>query len=331
MRIEVSPHEGFVISDAPPPHRARAQQVLAARPELGELSDRNLGTFGWTVALVVIQLAITIVLVLWSAPWWAIVLVAWGVGAFINHALFVLIHEYAHELVFRSPDANRLGAIFANIAIVYPAAIGFRNFHLLHHRHLGVPGLDPDVPSEREARWIGNSRWKKALWVGMFWVVQGITRPMGVKSQRMIEPWAVFNGICMTAAMAPFVWFFGWWVPAYLFLSTAFALGLHPLGARWFQEHFVFSPGQETYSYYGPLNRLCFNMGYHNEHHDFPSVPWNHLPAIRAAAPEVYDRLYYHSSWTRLLGIIIFDRSFLPYRRVTRKPKDTDNPNFPLA
>ena len=101
--------------------------------------------------------------------------------------------------------------------------------------------------------------------------------------------------------MAPIVWFFGWLPVAYLFLSTAFALGVHPVGARWIQEHYVFREGQETYSYYGPLNKLSFNMGYHNEHHDFPQVPWSRLPKVRALAPEFYDHLYYHRSWTKLL------------------------------
>ena len=41
--------------------------------------------------------------------------------------------------------------------------------------------------------------------------------------------------------------------------------------------HAVF-PGQETNDYYGWLNRIQLNIGYHNEHHDFPSVPWNRLP-----------------------------------------------------
>ena len=58
---------------------------------------------------------------------------------------------------------------------------------------------------------------------------------------------------------------------------------------------------QETSSYYGPLNVVALNVGHHNEHHDFPSVPWNRLPAIRRAVPEVYDALSSHRSWTRLL------------------------------
>ena len=58
---------------------------------------------------------------------------------------------------------------------------------------------------------------------------------------------------------------------------------------------------QETFSYYGFLNAVTFNVGYRDGHHDFPSVPWNRLPQIRAAAPETYDHLSAHTSWTRLL------------------------------
>lgn len=48
--------------------------------------------------------------------------------------------------------------------------------------------------------------------------------------------------------------------------------------------------------------------------------PPQHLPAIRAAALQVYDGLYFHRSWTRLLATIVFDPSFTPYRRMIRRP-----------
>jgi sphingolipid delta-4 desaturase len=59
-------------------------------------------------------------------------------------------------------------------------------------------------------------------------------------------------------------------------------------------------------------------MGYHNEHHDFPQVPWSRLPAVRAAAPEFYDHLYHHRSWTKLLFHVLFNRKFRPDNRIVR-------------
>ena len=85
-------------------------------------------------------------------------------------------------------------------------------------------------------------------------------------------------------------------------MSTVFAIGLHPLGARWIQEHFALVPGQETYSYYGPLNKVSFNVGYHNEHHDIVTIPWSRLPQVRRIAPEFYDGLHSYTSWTSLLS-----------------------------
>ena len=322
MVADTAPKAAFTQSNSPVPHRQRAKEIIAAHPEVRRLFKRDRRSALWTALLVALQVAIGIGLAYVHAPWWAIVIVAYVVGAFANHALFVLIHDYSHNLVFRTSNANRLGSIVANVAIVFPAAIGFRKYHLLHHSYLGIPGLDADLPTFKEVQWVGNSWWRKTFWLSMFWAVQALLRPTTVKTIRTVDGWVLLNAVAMVAAMAPLVWFFGWWPVGYLFISTIFSLGVHPVGARWIQEHYVFREGQETYSYYGPLNKLSFNMGYHNEHHDFPHVPWSRLPAVRAAAPEFYDHLFHHPSWTKLLFHVLFNSEFQLHNRIVRPMPD---------
>ena len=82
------------------------------------------------------------------------------------------------------------------------------------------------------------------------------------------------------------------------------------MSARWLQEHFAFGPDQGTFDYYGPLNTLALNIGYHNEHHDFHEIPWTRLPQLKAMAPEFYDDLRCHRSWMALLVTFIFDPTY---------------------
>jgi sphingolipid delta-4 desaturase len=105
----------------------------------------------------------------------------------------------------------------------------------------------------------------------------------------------------------------------YLLAGSLLGMGWHPMAGHFVAEHFEFIKGQETYSYYGPLNYLAYNVGYHNEHHDFPKVPGRLLPKIREIAPEYYDNLPYYDSWTKVLLGFVFNHNMNQFCRVKRK------------
>jgi sphingolipid delta-4 desaturase len=141
-----------------------------------------------------------------------------------------------------------------------------------------------------------------------------------MKGIEVFNRWIALNLVVELSFLAAVTYYLGWGSFAYLALSSIFSIGLHPLGARWIQEHYVVHEKQETYSYYGPLNTIAFNVGYHNEHHDLMRVPWSRLPQVRAMAPEFYNHLYYHTSWTKLLLRFLWDQKLGLFCRVTRDP-----------
>ncbi|KAJ3255628.1 Sphingolipid delta(4)-desaturase DES1 [Boothiomyces macroporosus] len=96
---------------------------------------------------------------------------------------------------------------------------------------------------------------------------------------------------------------------------------LHPMAGHFIAEHYVFVEGYETYSYYGPLNLLAYNVGYHNEHHDFPRIPGSRLPLVRKIAPEFYNDLPQVKSWPMTIVNFILFPHISPYSRVKRHAK----------
>ncbi len=305
----------FVLTDEPNPHPRRAREILRRHPEVRALFGRHPASGLYIAALVGLQLAIAFVLK--DAGAIAIFLAAYLVGAVVSHALFVLIHDASHNLILRGSLKNRLLGILCNVGQGFPSAMSFRTYHLLHHSHLDEYAWDADLAFRSEARLVGNSPLRKALWLLVFAAIE-IVRPLRIDKQ-YAEPWVVVNTALILATDAAIWWLAGTPGLAYVLLSTFVGIGLHPLGARWIQEHYTFVPGQETYSYYGVLNRVAFNIGYHNEHHDLVRVPWVRLPQVKALAPEFYEPLYAHRSLTRVLMRWIFDPRLDLHTRITRE------------
>ena len=314
----------FLHSAAPEPHRGRTKQILSLHPEVRTLIGPSPTTFWYIAGLVGLQFAVARFVA--DRPVWLIVALAYTVGAFVSHGLFVMIHECAHRLVFRRRLPNILTGFVANLPLFVPGSFSFQKYHLKHHAHQGVYDLDADIPSLWEARLIGHSALGKALWLLLYPIFQGV-RSIRVKAVPPLDAWTLTNVAIQIGVNVAVYMLWGPRSFAYLALALFFSIGLHPLGARWIQRHYMVGEGdQETFSYYGKLNLLTFNVGYHNEHHDFPSIAWNRLPRIRAMAPEFYEDLAAHMSWTRLLFKFLFDPKLSLYSRMTRTSAAGDGP-----
>jgi sphingolipid 4-desaturase/C4-monooxygenase len=136
--------------------------------------------------------------------------------------------------------------------------------------------------------------------------------------------------------------------PFYYFVWSSFLAGsLHPCAGHFIAEHYFFSEIKtggteslseiksatnikkepspldslrppETYSYYGPLNILTYNVGLHNEHHDFPAIPWTRLPEVHRIAREFYEPLPCHRSWVWVIWTFVLDKNVGLWCRVKR-------------
>jgi sphingolipid delta-4 desaturase len=308
----------FFFSDESEPHRIRTRNILKEKPEIRNLIGKNPYTFFAILFLVGLQ--VTLAWLLRDSSWWAILGVAYLVGAFADHALFVMIHECSHNLLFKKKSHNTLAAILSNLPQVFPSAVHFARYHIKHHSFQGIYELDADLPNKAEARLINNYFIGKIVWL-LFYPFFQTLRTSRLKEIAFMDGWVALNLVLSIAFDVAIIYFFGWTSFFYLLSSFFFSVGLHPLGARWIQEHYLTKGEQETYSYYGPLNTVAFNVGYHNEHHDFPSIPWNKLPKIRESAPRYYNSLTYHMSWTKLFFRFLFDKEISLYHRVVRNKR----------
>ncbi|KAG2420657.1 dihydroceramide delta(4)-desaturase [Aspergillus terreus] len=328
------------------PHRSRRQAIIKAHPEVTKLCGPEPLTKYVVLGVVSLQICCAYLLRNTSMLDWRFIATAYVIGATANQNIFLAIHEISHNLAFRSPMANRLLAIFANLPIGLPYSAAFRPYHLTHHKSLGVAGLDTDLPTAVEA-FLLDSLLGKAFFC-TFQILFYALRPMFVYSPPF-TPIHVLNLLVQFSfdyaltrlsgdSLQPLL---------YLLLSSFLAGSLHPCAGHFIAEHYFFSrvdhgtepiaeqnnpkktekktdhpldalPPPETYSYYGPLNFFTYNVGLHNEHHDFPAVPWTRLHELHRIAAEFYEPLPCHRSWVWVIWTFILDKNVGMWCRVKR-------------
>ena len=253
-----------------------------------------------------------------DAPWWKVIAMAYLVGGIASHALTLAIHEISHNLAFDSLWANRALGYVGNFPLVFPYSVTFKRYHMEHHRLQGDDTYDADIPTYTEARILSNPVGK--IFFLIFQVLFYALRPTLVSPKSLTKP-ELLNYVTQISYVAAMLYFNGPGAIVYLLVCMLLGLGLHPIAGHFIAEHYVFVPGWETYSYYGPVNWAIFNVGYHNEHHDMPRIPGSRLYRLREIAPEFYEHLPYHTSYIRVLWDFLTRDDLQLWSRVRRSTK----------
>ena len=212
-------------------------------------------------------------------------------------------------------------------------------------------GLDTDLPTALEAFFL-DSLLGKAFFC-TFQIFFYALRPMFIYSPPFtsIHVLNLIVQLSFDYALSRFC--NGSLQPLLYFLLSSFLAGsLHPLAGHFVAEHYFFSNVKsggtesiielnnkrsrnndekkledhpinaltppETYSYYGPLNIFVYNVGLHNEHHDFPAIPWTKLPVLHRIARDFYEPLPCHRSWVWVIWTFVLDSGVGPWCRVKR-------------
>jgi len=304
----------FHVMDHNEPHAIRRRAILEKYPDIQKLFKREPYSSMFFVVLIhIIQIFMCYVIKNYEWSWGGVVLFALTIGAIFNHGLFVLYHDITHFNCFASTRNNQLAAIFTNLPQIIPSAVAFGRYHRDHHFYMGDPLLDPDIPTVIEINFFKTTL-RRLCFICLLPFFYAL-RPY-FKKPKSISPMEVLNIISCAIYGYLIYHFFTIKALIYLTASTYFGLSVHPVSAHVIAEHYEFNKSQDTYSYYGWLNWINFNMGYHVEHHDFPSVPWYNLPRVREIAPDFYNNLPTIDSYVKVILKYIFDGNIGPWARI---------------
>ncbi|MGE0706905.1 MAG: fatty acid desaturase [Planctomycetota bacterium] len=215
----------------------------------------------------------------------------------LQHHLLIMMHDGAHGLIHRRRWVNELASdVFCAIPFLTLTRF-YRAFHLAHHKHTGVRGLDPEVEMYESMSFRYEKRTPLRLTL-MFLAdlcfvnfVRYVGFLLRFTASRELKPGPrdVALNLAVWGPLAAAAIAFGFWQDVLLFWFVPYATftvliaKLHGYG-----EH----NGAEGPSEYDRTWEHEFGVvanyfiyplssGQHLEHHLFPRVPWYHLPALK--------------------------------------------------
>ncbi len=279
------------------PERLEAQDVR-------RLSALSAGRALGAISVEWLAIAAAIGVAVYADAWPVSVLAVVLIGA-RQHALTVIAHDASH---LRLLPHRALNDWIGNLLLAWPMFIsvqGFRQYHGDHHRLLDREGdgnrklwrthdagkLRPEWRYPKSPlRLASKLAWRASGPTGLWWIVRGLIGGFMFGSL----PQHVARAALLIGAAALLTHFDAW--PAFLFYWILPYCTWH-MGAQYVRlicEHSAIRADDARYAATrstipGRLGRLLIlprNIGYHLEHHWYPSVPFYRLPELHARLAE---------------------------------------------
>lgn len=283
----------------PRPEPQRGPGIEDAWPRLGPAQLASYGPasgLGNSVHVLAEWLLIAGVIAVsqWLDRPWAIVAAVPLIAA-RQHALAALAHEAAHGRLF----PGRWNLLLAEVFVAWPLLLStraYRRVHMAHHRFLSTPE-DPDWVRNRPDLWeqlrgasplarIRHLAGLRAEQLDLAQMFVGGAQPSS-KRPSSAPGQAIFRIAYYGLAAFIITALGGWAAVGTYWLLPLFTWFLVLMRARGIAEHWAVEdrgPLTQTRTLLlSPLARFLFlpkNMGYHLEHHLYPSVPFAQLPAL---------------------------------------------------
>ncbi|MBE9198496.1 MULTISPECIES: fatty acid desaturase [unclassified Nodularia (in: cyanobacteria)] len=230
---------------------------------------------------------------------WNLATVEYGFGvilvALAMNAMFLLIHEGVHDILFPQKWLNDLAATVMGIA-GFISFSAYRSMHLRHHEHLGDEN-DPDdyhnYTNNPKLIWLLH--YNRLLWATILYLifVPSLAWRYGNTQERI----KVFTEYLFLIVTYIIIWqfvplqlfFITWVVPFILTNFTINIRGLTQHGITDATDPFLASRSIEAHPI---VQFLLVHENFHLEHHLFPSIPSYNLPKLhKLILPRIHRRV----------------------------------------
>lgn len=188
------------------------------------------------------------------------------IQSFLYTGLFITAHDAMHRsLIPQYPKLNdRIGSLTVFLYLFFPYQKLLKN-HWLHHRH-PASQKDPDFHDGQHKH-------------PVFWYLNFMKRYFGW--EQVVGITIAYYGAQYLLNISAINLMFFWILPSIFSSLQLFYFGTY-LPHRELPEGYHNSHRARSNNFSTLLSFLsCYHFGYHEEHHEYPAVPWWQLPMIR--------------------------------------------------